>query len=139
MEFGRFGIKSFTAETRVNDFVKYLDQGKIMTSQCKGCGRRSFPPKAYCAPCGGEEIEWVELEGTGQIATFTTVYYGPAGFEHETPYTIAIAEFPKGIQMLGHIDKAIDKDSIDVGMKVRAVPVKRGDRCWYQFELAEHP
>lgn len=136
MEFGRFGIRSFTGETKAGDFVKYLDQGKIMTTKCTLCGTTVFPPKLYCADCGREDMEWVEINGTGTVATFTTVYYGPAGFEDETPYTIAIVEFPNGVQMLGHIDKEVDSKSVAVGTKVRAVPVKRGERCWYQFVLA---
>ena len=138
MDFDRFGIKGFTSETKAGDFVKYLEQGKIMTTKCISCGTLLFPPKFYCAHCGGEKMEWIELKGTGRVVTFTTVYYGPAGFENETPYTIAIAEFPDGIQMLGHMDKGIDAGSIKIGIKVKAVPVKHGDRCWYQFELAEN-
>jgi uncharacterized protein len=137
MDFERFGIKGFTPETRVSDFVKYLEQGKIMTTKCSGCGKRAFPPKADCPQCGGDRVEWVNFEEAGQVVTFTTVYYGPAGFEKETPYTIAIAQFPGGLQMLGHISKAVVKDTIKVGMKVRAVPVVQDGRSWYQFEATE--
>jgi len=40
--------------------------------------------------------------------------------------------------MLGHMDKTIDTGNIKIGIKVKAVPVRHGDRCWYQFELAEN-
>jgi uncharacterized OB-fold protein len=137
MEFGKFGIKSFTSETKVSDFVTHLEQGRLMTTKCRGCGKLRFPPRAYCPECGDELMDWVEMETTGRIVTFTTVYYGPAGFEDKTPYTIAIAEFPGGIQITGHIDGSIPGDRIRVGMKVRVVPVTRENRWWYQFEMAE--
>ncbi len=133
MDFGKFGIKSFTAETKVKDFVAYLEQGKVMATRCKGCGNLSFPPKMDCTKCGTEEVEWVEVKEPGTISTFTTVFYGPAGFEKETPYTIAIADFPEGVQMMGHIDKSLATENVKVGMKVKVRPVTRDDRFWYQF------
>ena len=35
--FKRFGTVSFTAISKVNDFIGFLEDGKVMTSQCKGC------------------------------------------------------------------------------------------------------
>ena len=36
--FKRFGTVSFTSITNINDFIDYLDQGKIMATRCKECG-----------------------------------------------------------------------------------------------------
>ncbi|HIC85601.1 MAG TPA: DNA-binding protein, partial [Desulfobacterales bacterium] len=46
--FKKFGTVSFTATTKVNDFVSYLEQGKVMGTRCKKCNLMFFPPRADC-------------------------------------------------------------------------------------------
>ena len=135
MGFDQFGVKNFVSETRAEEFVTYLKQGKMMTTRCKKCQRITFPPKMDCITCRYSEMEWVEIEELGKLDTFTTVMYGPSGFENEVPYTLAVVEFPPRIKIFGQIDKRIPFDEIKVGMKLKVVPVKVShERFSYQFE-----
>jgi uncharacterized OB-fold protein len=137
MRFGQFGLKSFVSETKAGEFVAYLEQGKMMTTRCKKCQQITFPPKMDCGRCGQSEMDWVEIEKTGELETFTTVMYGPAGFEKETPYTLAVVKFPPGIKIFGQMDKKIPIHEIRVGMHVKVVPIQVSqDRFSYQFERA---
>jgi uncharacterized OB-fold protein len=78
---------------------------------------------------------WVEIEEPGKLNTFTTVMYGPAGFEQETPYTLAVVEFPMGIRIFGQMDKKIPLNEIKVGMELKVVPTQLpNDRFSYRFE-----
>ena len=45
------GSVSFTAITKTNHFVGYLEQGKVMGTKCKGCGLTFFLPKSDCYKC----------------------------------------------------------------------------------------
>ena len=47
--FKKFGTVSFTATTKVNDFIDFLEQGKVMGTLCRGCGLKFFPPRADCS------------------------------------------------------------------------------------------
>ena len=38
-------------------------------------------------------MAWFEVENTGELATFSTLTYAPAGFEKELPYTIAVLDY----------------------------------------------
>jgi uncharacterized OB-fold protein len=135
MGFDQFGVKNFVSETKAEEFVAYLKEGRIMTTRCKKCGQITFPPKMDCITCGQSEMDWIEIKGPGKLNTFTTVMYGPAGFEKETPYTLAVVEFPTGIRIFGQIDKRIPTHEIKVGMKLKVVPIKvLDDRFSYQFE-----
>jgi uncharacterized OB-fold protein len=135
VRFDQFGVKSFVSETKAEEFVAYLKEGRIMTTRCKKCKRITFPPKMDCITCGQSEMDWIEIEGPGKLNTFTTVMYGPAGFEKETPYTLAVVQFPMGIRIFGQIDKRIPTHEIKVGMKLKVVPIKvLDDRFSYQFE-----
>ncbi|GAF99700.1 unnamed protein product, partial [marine sediment metagenome] len=42
--FKKFGTVSFTAITKTNDFVGYLEDNKVMGTRCKDCGMAFFPP-----------------------------------------------------------------------------------------------
>lgn len=133
--FDQFGVKTFVSETKAEEFVNYLKQGRMMTTQCRKCKRMFFPPKMDCITCGKSEMDWIEIEGYGKLDTFTTVMYGPAGFEKETPYTLAVVQFPNGIKIFGQIDKRIPTHEIKVGLKLRVVPMEVSHgRFSYQFE-----
>lgn len=120
MSFAEFGIRSFVPETRLEDFASYLAEGKVMATRCGGCGRLSFPPRCGCPGCGEQAHEWVPVEESGRLVTYTTVMYGPAGFEDEVPYTLAVVEFPMGVKLFGQL--AADVAAPQVGMPLRVAP-----------------
>jgi uncharacterized OB-fold protein len=133
MGFENFGTVSFTAESRTADFIKYLEQGKVMTTKCKKCGTRHFPPKMDCPSCLNSEVEWFEIKNNGKLITYTIVQYGPSGFENEAPYTLGIGEFD-GLKVFGRFSKAIKENEIKPGMGIKVVPVKLpGDKIAYEF------
>ena len=41
--FAQFGTVSFASVTQVNDFVGYLEEGKLMGTRCKTSRRVTFP------------------------------------------------------------------------------------------------
>jgi len=134
MGFENFGVVSFTDQSKVADFVTYLEQGKVMATKCKKCGKQFFPPRADCPDCIGSEVEWFPIEGPGKLATFTTVNYGPSGFENDAPYTLALVDFPGDLRVFGRVCKEIDPAEIKVGMELKPVPATPAtDRIGYEF------
>ena len=137
MSFENFGSVSFTTEAKPVDFITYLEQGKVMATRCKQCGTTYFPPKADCPACLTSDVEWLEIEGKGELLTYTKINYGPTGFENDAPYTLAIADFPKGIRVFGRLSRDIKESEINVGMGLKVVPVKLpDDRISYEFQKA---
>jgi uncharacterized OB-fold protein len=134
MGFEKFGVISFTKEAKSADFVTYLEQGKVMATKCRKCGAVHFPPKMDCPKCLTSAVDWVEVSGTGKLVTYSIVNYGPAGFENDAPYTLAVAEFADGIHIFSRISKDVKEADIKVGMDVKVVPLKLpGDRIAYEF------
>lgn len=137
MTFERFGTVSFTSETKAQDFVNYLEKGQIMATKCKKCGRMYFPPRVDCADDYSSDMEWVQVQGNGKLLTYTIVSYGPTGFENDTPYILALAEFPSGVRVFGRLDKQIPAEEIKVGMDVMVSAVELPDKkLSYQFKKA---
>jgi len=134
VSFDNFGTVSFTAEAKASDFVDYLEKGKVMATRCRRCGTNYFPPRLDCPKCLLSDIEWFEIKGGGRLATYTIVNYGPAGFEDDTPYILAIADFD-GVRVFGRLSKDIKESDIKLGMGVKVIPVKLpGDRIAYEFQ-----
>ncbi|MEW5909264.1 MAG: Zn-ribbon domain-containing OB-fold protein [Thermodesulfobacteriota bacterium] len=117
--FKKFGTVSFTSIAKTNDFIEYLEQGKIMGTRCKGCGLYFFPPRADCYQCLSGDMEWFQVEGTGTLVTFSTLAYGPVGFEGDLPYTIALLDYGD-FKVFGRIAPGIPEAEIHVGMKMKA-------------------
>ena len=134
--FKKFGTVSFTKISKVNDFIGFLEDGKVMFSACKACGAKYFPPRADCAECLASDMEWAEVTGQGELLTFSKLQYGPVGFEDDLPYTIAVAQF-KDVKVFGRISKNLADDEISIGMKVTVSPLSIGDdKILYEFNKA---
>ena len=137
MGFENFGKVSFTAETKVAAFVDYLGQGKVMATRCKSCGTLYFPPKMDCPSCLKSDTEWVEVKNPGKLIAYSVVNYGPAGFEEDAPYIIAVAEFGDGVRIFSRLSKDIKEADTKPEMKLKVVVAKlAGDRISYEFQKA---
>ena len=132
--FKRFGSVSFVSISRVNDFIDYLDKGKLMGTRCTQCGRSFFPPRADCFQCRASAMEWFEVDHAGELAAFSTLMYAPAGFEKELPYTIAVLDYGD-VRVFGRTDPAIPVEELRVGMRMKSVVTKTAEvRLTYVFQ-----
>lgn len=120
--FQKFGTVSFTAITKVNDFVDYLAQGKVMGTKCRQCTTCHFPPVADCAECLSSEVEWFEVTGAGRLVSFSKLMYGPTGFEDDLPYSIGLLDYGD-YKVFGRIAKDIPEDELSIGMAMKTEPV----------------
>jgi uncharacterized OB-fold protein len=120
--FAKFGTVSFTSISKVNDFVTYLEQGKIMGTRCRKCGTVHFPPRADCAECLSSDVEWFEVTGTGKLVSFSKLMYGPVGFEEELPYSIALLDYGD-YKVFGRISKDTPDEGLEIGMAMKTVPI----------------
>lgn len=131
--FSKFGTVSFTAISKVNDFIDYLEQGQVMATKCTGCGMVFFPPRADCYSCLSSDMEWIEVAGKGKLISFSTLKYGPTGFENDLPYTIAVADFGE-LKVFARMNKDIPENEIKVGMSVKVSPFRLpNEKIAYEF------
>ena len=133
MGFEKFGLKSFAAHTKSAAFVDYLEQGELRATQCRNCAQIYFPPRADCAACFSNDMEWVKIEGSGKIISYTTANYAPTGFEADVPYTLALVDFGN-VKVFGRLSKEVKGEDLKVGLAVKAQIVKMPDgQMTYNF------
>jgi uncharacterized protein len=134
--FAQFGTVSFASVTQVNDFIGYLEDGKLMGTRCKKCARSFFPPRAHCYECLTDDMEWFEVAGNGELVSYSTLQYAPTGFTEEVPYTIALLDYGD-YKVFGRIDGAVPEAELAVGMKMKALVGRTPNgRLTYAFQKA---
>lgn len=124
MSFEKFGKISYTKETKVADFVEYLEEGRIMATKCRKCGKLYFPARADCVACLTNDMAWVEMSGKGKLITYTIAYFAPAGFEGDSPYVLALAELEEGVRVFARLSRDVREDEIVIGMGMKLVPMR---------------
>ncbi len=121
VRFSKFGTVSFTSTTKVNDFIDYLEQGKVMGTRCKGCGALFFPPRADCYKCLGNDMDWFEVSGTGKLVTYSKLEYCPVGFDGDLPYVIALLDYGD-YKVFGRLADDLPEEEVNVGMELKTIP-----------------
>ena len=118
--FRRFGTVSFTSITKVNDFIDYLDQGKVMGTRCKDCGLAFFPPRADCHKCLKSNVEWFQVSGTGKLVSYSKLEYAPVGFGEDLPYCIAVLDYGD-YKVFGRIADDVPEEKIKLAMEMKTM------------------
>lgn len=118
IRFSKFGTVSFTAITKINDFIDYLEEGKIMATRCKDCGAVYFPPRADCFKCLDSNMDWEEVAGTGKLVTYSKLEYAPIGFGDDLPYAIAVLDYGD-YKVFGRIAGSVPEEEIRIGMEMK--------------------
>jgi len=80
-----------------------LKGNKLLGLKCKKCGAVTVPPKMACRKCASPDMEVIELKGSGEIKTFTTVFVAPEGRNDEVPYSIVLVELNEGPWLMGNL------------------------------------
>jgi uncharacterized OB-fold protein len=110
-------------------FLRGLKDGEILGIYCPGCRRTIVPPRAFCELCFRPIHQWVKLEDSGRINTFSVSYVNWDASRRETPEIPAVIEIDGASQGMGllHVLGEVEGDlkavlsRVRIGMRVRAV------------------
>jgi uncharacterized OB-fold protein len=98
----------------IEQFYKYVLQGKLMGGKCKKCGKVHLPPRPLCDSCFSKEFEWVKLPNKGKLLTYTIIHVAPTQFQGMAPYTVGIIQLENGTKVPGMV--RIAPEQIKIGM-----------------------
>ena len=115
-------------EFTVTVFNRFLEQGKLMGSQCQRCDTLYTPPRPLCTQCHEQEMSLTELTGEGKIAGFTSIAIAPTfmvqqGFGRDNPYLTGVVQLAEGPSISGRLVgmDATRVEEIAIGTPVSAV------------------
>jgi uncharacterized protein len=101
----------------IEQFYKFLGQGKLLAGKCKKCGKTHLPPRPLCDNCFGQEFEWVEVSGKGKLLTYTVINIAPQQFQDMSPYAVGILQLENGLKIPGMI-QGVGQEQLRVGMEL---------------------
>lgn len=87
---------------------------------CPHCDAKLFPPRDVCPHCGGEAKNAYTFSGRGEVYSYTRMSEGPAGFEENAPYTVALIKLEEGPVVTAQLTDLGDAP-VQIGMPVEMV------------------
>lgn len=106
---------------------KFPERYKLLGNYCENCKSAFFPARMVCPNCRRKgRLVPKEMPREGKIISFTEVMVGPVGFEHETPYFLAIIDLGNGTRVLSQVVDS-NRDAVKIGTKVKKVFRKISD------------
>ena len=99
----------------IEQFYKFLQQGKLLAGKCVKCGKIHLPPRPLCDNCYSQEFEWVTVSGKGTLITYTVINIAPQQFQELTPYAVGIVQLENGLKIPGMI-QGITQEQLKIGM-----------------------
>jgi uncharacterized OB-fold protein len=101
----------------IEQFYKFLQQGKIMAGKCQKCGKIYMPPRPLCDNCYSQQFDWVNVSGKGKLITYTVIYIAPQQFQTLVPYAVGIVQLENGLKIPGMI-QSLTLQQLNVGMEL---------------------
>lgn len=101
----------------IEQFYKFLQQGKLMAGRCTQCGKIHLPPRPLCDNCLSEQFEWVPVKGNGKLLTYTVIHVAPEQFQALTPYAVGIVLLEDGLKIPGMI-QGVKQEQLKIGMEL---------------------
>lgn len=98
-----------------------LRERALRLQKCGDCGHLRYPISRWCPRCLGEEAEWVDLSGRGEVMStivFHQVY--TKEFAGDVPYNVSLVRLDEGPQLFSNV-VGIAPSDVAVGDKVEIV------------------
>lgn len=93
-------------------------KSRLILQRCTECANIQFPPRAACARCWQDTIEWIDASGRGVVHSYSIVSRPPeASFQSMVPYAVALIDLSEGPRMLSNVVGCAPED-VRIGMEV---------------------
>jgi uncharacterized OB-fold protein len=101
----------------IEQFYKFLAQGKLMAGKCQKCGKIHLPPRPLCDKCYSQEFAWTEIKGKGKLLTYSIIHIAPQQFQALAPYAVGIIQLENGLKLPGMITTSAP-EQLHIGMNL---------------------
>ena len=114
---------AWDAGVAISRYLTELKNGRLIGIRCQHCRRIVVPPRVVCEWCWEPMDEWVYLEDTGTVNTFSICYIRWDASRAKDPQIPAVIEIDGASKDAGilHLLDEVNPEDIKIGMKVKAV------------------
>ena len=114
---------AWDAGVAIGRFLQELKEGRLIGTHCSQCDRVMVPPRMFCEHCFAPADEFVPLQDTGTVITFSLCYvtWDMVRLEEpQIPAVVAIDGASPGMGIM-HLLGEVDPKAVKIGMRVQAV------------------
>jgi uncharacterized protein len=98
-----------------------LREHRLLMQRCADCRQLQFYPRSGCRHCGGTDLSWEQMSGSGRIYSYTVIHRAPfEAFAADVPYVYAIIQLDEGPRVVATIETG-DHDGLVVDTPVTAI------------------
>lgn len=114
---------AWDAGIAIGRYLEGLQDGEIIGSRCRHCNRTVVPPRNFCEDCFNPMDEFVQLQDTGTVNTFSLCYVTWDVQVLDEPQIPAVIEIDGADPLCGilHLLGEVDPEDVRIGMRVQAV------------------
>jgi len=114
---------AWDAGVAIGRYLAELKNGRLIGRKCRKCHRIMVPPRMFCEHCFRPTDEWVYLQDTGTVLTFSLCYVTWDVKRVKEPLIPAVVEIDGASRGMGimHLLGEVEPDEVKIGMRVKAV------------------
>ena len=102
--------------------------GRFVLPECRDCGLVFYYPRSHCPDCLGDDLEWFDASGRGEVYSYSILERIEGWPEEHLPVVTAFVELEEGPRVMTDLVDC-DPDAVSVGTSVEAefVPTEDDD------------
>lgn len=114
---------AWDAGVGIGRYLAELKNGRLIGRKCHKCHLIMIPPRMSCEHCFRPTDEWVYLQDTGTVITYSLSYVTWDMRRLETPIISAVIAIDGASPGMGimHLLDEVEPEQVTIGMKVQAV------------------
>ncbi len=114
---------AWDAGIAISRYLQGLQNGEIVGVRCRECNRTVVPPRLFCEECFRPMDEYVTLQDTGTVNTFSLCYVTWDVRMLDHPQIPAVIEIDGADPLCGilHLLGEVEPEDVHIGMRVQAV------------------
>ncbi len=107
----------------IGRYLEELKNGRLIARRCNNCQRIMIPPRMFCERCFRPTHDWVVVQDTGTVNTFSLSYVSWDVRRLKKPEIPAVIEIDGASTGMGilHVLGNVKPKAVRIGMRVRAV------------------
>lgn len=114
---------AWSAGESMTRFLEELKEGRLVGRKCDKCGRILFPPRSFCEQCFVRTGDFVQLQDTGTVETYSISHIDTDARRLKKPIFVGVISIDGASEMMGlmHYLGEVGEEDISIGMRVKAV------------------
>jgi len=101
----------------IENFYRFCGEKRLMAVKCTSCQTVIWPPRGICPKCFHDKFDWQQLQGKGQLLTYTVIHFPPTQFQAIAPYAVGIVKLVEGLQLPGML-RNVKLGDLRIGMSL---------------------